>query len=140
MNCSPCSERGVTTSVAARMVAGTPMCENCFHGKPVPQQKQRWKFEPRPLVASNGPLRPIDVGFAVNILRQARGLTQQDVAKRLGVQRTFISKIENCNCVPTISSIEALAKALDVTPYVLIVFATFSSYYKETIAPAKVAA
>ena len=47
--------------------------------------------------------------------RTAQGLTQKDLAEKMGgVPRTYVSKIENGCCVPTLASLENLAEALGV--------------------------
>lgn len=134
MNCSPCAERGVTSG-AVREVAGTPMCAGCFSGKPVKQrQKPQYTFTPARRCPLSAP-KPaaIDIGFAVRLLRQARGLSQRQLCERMrAATRPRISRIENGKCIPNFSSILALARALDVTPYILITFATFSSFHKRT--------
>ncbi len=47
-------------------------------------------------------------------IRQARHLSQRQLAARLDVPRTYISKIENGRAMPTLSSLERLATALAV--------------------------
>lgn len=44
--------------------------------------------------------------------RIASGMTQKELAEKSGVRQSNISRIENGNCVPTISTLMALAKAL----------------------------
>jgi transcriptional regulator with XRE-family HTH domain len=46
--------------------------------------------------------------------RRARHLSQRQVAGRMQVPRTYISKIENGKAIPTLSSLERLALALGV--------------------------
>jgi transcriptional regulator with XRE-family HTH domain len=48
-------------------------------------------------------------------LRLDRGLSQRDLGSMMRVPRTYISKIENENATPTLSSLERLARALEVT-------------------------
>ncbi len=55
----------------------------------------------------------IDVAKAVRELRHVRGLSQRELALRMQVPRTYISKIENSKAIPTLSSLERLARALD---------------------------
>ncbi len=55
----------------------------------------------------------LDVARAVRTIRHARALSQRQLAARMGVPRTYISKIENGKAVPTLSSLERLATALD---------------------------
>ncbi len=55
----------------------------------------------------------LDVARAVRTLRHARDLSQRQLAARMQVPRTYISKIENGKAMPTLSSLERLAGALD---------------------------
>jgi transcriptional regulator with XRE-family HTH domain len=56
----------------------------------------------------------IDVARAVRDVRHGRNLSQRQLAGRMQVPRTYISKIENGKAVPTLSSLERLARALEV--------------------------
>lgn len=56
----------------------------------------------------------IDVARAVREVRRGRSLSQRQLAGRMQVPRTYISKIENGKAVPTLSSLERLARALEV--------------------------
>jgi transcriptional regulator with XRE-family HTH domain len=56
----------------------------------------------------------IDVARAVRDIRHSRGMSQRQLAGRMQVPRTYISKIENGKAMPTLSSLERLAKALEV--------------------------
>ncbi len=57
----------------------------------------------------------IQVAFAIRNLRQRTGLSQRQLAMRMSVPRTYVSKIENEKATPTLSSLERLARALNVT-------------------------
>lgn len=56
----------------------------------------------------------LDVAHAVREIRHSRRLSQRQLAGRMQVPRTYISKIENGKAVPTLSSLERLARALEV--------------------------
>ena len=56
----------------------------------------------------------IQVATAVRDLRRVRNLSQRQLAGRMNVPRTYISKIENGKAMPTLGSLERLAKALQV--------------------------
>ena len=56
----------------------------------------------------------IDVARAVREIRASRNLSQRQLAARMNVPRTYISKIENGKAMPTLSSLERLANALEV--------------------------
>src|ERR1044072_8763944 len=68
--------------------------------------------EPRP---SNGNGHAhLQVALAIRTLRQRAGLSQRQLALRMSVPRTYVSKIENDKATPTLSSLERLARALEV--------------------------
>jgi transcriptional regulator with XRE-family HTH domain len=50
----------------------------------------------------------------VREIRKARHLSQRQLAGRMQVPRTYISKIENGKAIPTLGSLERLADALQV--------------------------
>jgi transcriptional regulator with XRE-family HTH domain len=56
----------------------------------------------------------IQVASAVRDLRRVRNLSQRQLAGRMNVPRTYISKIENGKAMPTLSSLDRLARALQV--------------------------
>lgn len=53
-------------------------------------------------------------GVALRRLRRAAGLTQEQLGLESGVQRNFISLIENGQNQPTINTISRLARALGI--------------------------
>ena len=57
----------------------------------------------------------LQVAVAIRSLRQRSGLSQRQLALRMKVPRTYVSKIENEKATPTLSSLERLAKALEVS-------------------------
>ena len=56
----------------------------------------------------------LQVAGQVRDIRKARHLSQRQLASRMQVPRTYISKIENGKAIPTLGSLERLAAALDV--------------------------
>jgi transcriptional regulator with XRE-family HTH domain len=60
------------------------------------------------------PAEGIQVASAVRDLRRVRNLSQRQLAGRMNVPRTYISKIENGKAMPTLSSLDRLARALQV--------------------------
>ena len=56
----------------------------------------------------------IDVARAVREVRHGKSMSQRQLAARMQVPRTYISKIENGKAVPTLSSLDRLAQALEV--------------------------
>ncbi len=85
--------------------------------------------EPEPVLAQPEPQpqppamhrHGIQVALAIRNLRLRSGLSQRQLALRMSVPRTYVSKIENEKATPTLSSLERLARALNVTVPDLIV-------------------
>ena len=67
--------------------------------------------EPEP---ANGTRSHLQIASAIRMLRQKSGLSQRQLALRMQVPRTYVSKIENEKAVPTLSSLQRLATALEV--------------------------
>lgn len=57
----------------------------------------------------------LQIAAAIRTLRQKSGLSQRQLALRMQVPRTYVSKIENEKAVPTLSSLQRLATALEVS-------------------------
>jgi transcriptional regulator with XRE-family HTH domain len=66
--------------------------------------------QPVPSTAEAG----LQVAGQVREIRRARHLSQRQLASRMQVPRTYISKIENGKAIPTLGSLERLANALEV--------------------------
>ena len=60
------------------------------------------------------------LGDHVRELRQKRGLTQTDLAQRLGVPQSRISEIESGTRVPNLVTLLRLAAALECKPSTLL--------------------
>jgi|SRR5215813_4666459 len=79
--------------------------------------------EPQPILALPVPVveppstsrSEVQVAQAIRNLRQRCGLSQRQLALRMGVPRTYVSKIENEKATPTLSSLARLAEALTVS-------------------------
>jgi transcriptional regulator with XRE-family HTH domain len=56
-----------------------------------------------------------NVAEAIRVLRRRHGLSQRELAERMNVPRTYVSKIENDKATPTIASLERLAAAMDTS-------------------------
>src|ERR1700758_1101664 len=56
----------------------------------------------------------LQVAAQVRDIRRSRHLSQRQLASRMQVPRTYISKIENGKAIPTLGSLERLAEALQV--------------------------
>src|SRR5436305_766396 len=79
--------------------------------------------EPEPVMALPTTMLPmpgtshghLNLATSIRSLRLRNGLSQRQLAGRMGVPRTYVSKIENEKATPTLSSLERLARALEVT-------------------------
>ena len=126
-----------STPLAISQEAGTPSTEatrevlKCEHCKLVQFRtsadscrrckKSLLPEQPKPVAAISLVPEPvsvvaegIQVASAVRDLRHVRNLSQRQLAARMGVPRTYISKIENGKAMPTLSSLDRLARALQV--------------------------
>jgi DNA-binding XRE family transcriptional regulator len=57
-----------------------------------------------------------EIGRKVRQLRIAAGLSQTALAKRSGMDRTHLSRLERGGLMPTVPTLKRLAKTLQVTP------------------------
>lgn len=57
----------------------------------------------------------LNLASSIRSMRLRNGLSQRQLAARMAVPRTYVSKIENEKATPTLSSLERLARALEVT-------------------------
>jgi transcriptional regulator with XRE-family HTH domain len=54
------------------------------------------------------------VAARVKRLREQRGMTQERLAEKAGISRTYLARLETARHDPTLSMLEKLAKALRV--------------------------
>jgi transcriptional regulator with XRE-family HTH domain len=59
------------------------------------------------------------VGDRLRILREQKKFSQGDIEKRTGLLRCYISRVENGHTVPSIETLEKLARALEIPLYQL---------------------
>ena len=106
------------------------LCRKCAHALPLPP-----RFETAPLglngaagrlnggsrFAADQGLQPrgktareLTIGRKLRELREERHLTQQDMAGKAGVPRTYISRIENARLLPGPVMLQRIADALSV--------------------------
>ena len=90
------------------------LCRKCHRPldieEPVVLAPQLVPSPPVPASAEAG----LQVAGQVRDIRRARHLSQRQLAGRMQVPRTYISKIENGKAIPTLGSLERLAQALEV--------------------------
>lgn len=56
----------------------------------------------------------VNVGEHIREMREQKSLSQGDVETRTGLLRTYISRVENGYTVPSIETLEKIARAFDV--------------------------
>jgi transcriptional regulator with XRE-family HTH domain len=61
----------------------------------------------------------MNIGKRLHELRQAKGLSQGDIQKRTGLLRCYVSRVENGHTVPSLETLEKMARALDLELYQL---------------------
>ena len=59
------------------------------------------------------------IGERLRELREQKKLPQREIENRSGLQRAYLSRVENGHTVPTIETLEKWAKALEVPIYQL---------------------
>jgi transcriptional regulator with XRE-family HTH domain len=59
------------------------------------------------------------VGYRLRALREHKKLSQGDIERRTGLLRCYISRVENGHTVPTIETLEKIARALEIPLYQL---------------------
>src|SRR5271154_950611 len=59
------------------------------------------------------------IGARLRALRKQKNLSQDEIGKRIGLLRFYVSRVENNHTVPSIDTLEKIARALDVPIYVL---------------------
>jgi transcriptional regulator with XRE-family HTH domain len=85
-------------------------CHKCLEVEEPEPAPAPLALVPAPVAVEGG----LQVATAVRDLRHVRNLSQRQLATRMGVPRTYISKIENGKAMPTLSSLDRLARALQV--------------------------
>lgn len=92
----------------------TSLCRRCHKSLDVEEPAPVARPVPVPPMAAREEQDGLQVAHAVRDLRRVRNLSQRQLATRMNVPRTYISKIENGKAMPTLSSLERLARALQV--------------------------
>ena len=57
------------------------------------------------------------VGERLQMLREAKDMSQGDIEKKTGLLRCYISRVENGHTVPAIETLEKMARALEMPLY-----------------------
>ena len=97
------------------------LCRKCHRPldieEPAPLAPQLVTSQPTAAASAEAGLQ---VAGQVRDIRRARHLSQRQLAGRMQVPRTYISKIENGKAIPTLGSLERLAAALEVNVSALV--------------------
>ena len=56
----------------------------------------------------------LNLGKRLREIRQARELTQRDLARRIGIDDYYISRLENDRVNPTLSTLQKVAEAFQI--------------------------
>jgi transcriptional regulator with XRE-family HTH domain len=59
------------------------------------------------------------IGERLKALREHKKMSQGDIEKRTGLLRVYISRVENGHTIPSIETLEKIARALEVPMYQL---------------------
>ena len=62
----------------------------------------------------------MDIGYRLRSLREQKKLSQGEVEKRTGLIRSYISRVENGHSVPSVATMEKMARALEIPLYQLL--------------------
>ena len=57
------------------------------------------------------------IGDKLKELRETKNLSQGDIEKRTGLLRCYISRVENGHTVPSVDTLEKMARALELPLY-----------------------
>src|ERR1035438_7712229 len=63
----------------------------------------------------------MDVGKRIRTLREAKRLSQADIEKRSGLTRSYVSRVEGGYTLPSMSTLEKIAKAIEAEPRQLLI-------------------
>jgi DNA-binding XRE family transcriptional regulator len=72
----------------------------------------------------------IMIGDRLRALREEKNLSQGDIEKRTGLFRSYISRVEHGHTVPTIETLEKMARAFEIPMYQLFTTVTGRPSYR----------
>lgn len=59
------------------------------------------------------------VGERLKAIRETKNLSQGDIEKRTGLLRCYISRVENGHSIPSVETLEKMARAMEIALYQL---------------------
>src|ERR1700720_293274 len=97
------------------------LCRRCHASLDEDEPEPVMAPPPPQMMPSNGNGRGhLNLATSIRSLRLRNGLSQRQLAARMSVPRTYVSKLENEKAVPTLSGLKRLADALGVEVPVLL--------------------
>ncbi|MEZ0538937.1 helix-turn-helix domain-containing protein [Fibrella arboris] len=69
--------------------------------------------------------------YTLTVARKARKMTQTELARRVGLQSSYISQIESNDKVPTLQTLEAICYVLDIPSGVILLKAKIQENVSE---------
>ncbi len=91
------------------------LCRRCHGSLDEDEPEIVVQAPPPAVIPMNGRPGHLNLAASIRSMRLRNGLSQRQLAARMSVPRTYVSKIENEKATPTLSSLERLAKALEAT-------------------------
>jgi transcriptional regulator with XRE-family HTH domain len=88
-------------------------CHSSLDEEPEPESTVHTTTSVSPMVS--GGRGHLNLAMSIRSQRLRHGLSQRQLAVRMAVSRTYISMIENEKCTPLLSSLEQIARALEVS-------------------------
>ena len=92
------------------------VCRRCHKPLDAEEEPETTPVAPVAVVPRTHATQPSESAVAVRIreVRSLRNMSQRQLAAKMAVPRTYISKVENGRATPTLASLERLAEALSV--------------------------
>jgi transcriptional regulator with XRE-family HTH domain len=91
------------------------LCRKCKTSLDEDEPEPILIVQPPPVEPAHSNHSQLQIATSIRMLRQKSGLSQRQLAMRMQVPRTYVSKIENEKAMPTLSSLQRLASALEVS-------------------------
>ncbi len=74
--------------------------------------KKRWMKDPKFTKAYNNPGLEVEIGDMITEIRLRFGLTQAQLARKIGTKQSSIARVENGNVLPSLKFLQKIAKAV----------------------------
>jgi len=66
----------------------------------------------------------MNYGKAIKVARNVRGFSQKELAKKVGLAPSYISKIEAGERMPTTETLEVISDAVEIPMYLMVLMAS----------------